>query len=102
MEMKDLVKIFRAFPLFICQGIWKIKTFNGYFKNYHMTKSQILNVCMNSGGMLASKDSNFKGVFDTLKIQGLSAKDVLSILDIYPEFALQNRQQMLLKKILYI
>jgi hypothetical protein len=46
---------------------------------------------MNSGGILGSKVSNFIGLFDTLKMYGIKASDVVDIIDVLPEFALQNR-----------
>ena len=58
-----------------------------------------MNLCINSGGLLGSKVSNFFGLFETLKQYGLKSKDVLSILDDAPEFALQNRKDLLKRKI---
>jgi hypothetical protein len=43
---------------------------------------------MKSGGILGSKVSNFIGLFDTLKMYGIKATEVVKILDILPEFAL--------------
>jgi hypothetical protein len=54
---------------------------------------------MNSGGLLGTKVSNFVGLFDTLKIYGINASEVLKILDVLPEFALQNRRDLIHKKI---
>lgn len=72
-----------------CISHRKMQKFLGEFKKYKMTHKQVLNVCINSGGLLGSKVSNFIGLFDTLKINyGISAQDVLKILDILPEFAL--------------
>jgi len=58
-----------------------------------------MNVCMNSGGILGSKVSNFIGLFDTLKMYGISATEVVKIIDILPEFALQNRRDLIRRKV---
>ena len=102
MPKEDVITIFRSFPHMICTPIRKMTLFNGQFKKYKMTRNQIMNVCINSGGLLGSSVSNFKGIFDTLKVQGIKASEVLDIMDDYPKFALQNRQNMLLKKISFI
>lgn len=54
---------------------------------------------MNSGGLLGSKVSNFFGLFETLRYYGLTPQHVIKILDLCPEFALQNRKDLLKKKI---
>ena len=54
---------------------------------------------MNSGGLLGSKVSNFVGLFDTLKLYGIKASEVLKILDIIPTFALQNKRDLIRKKV---
>jgi hypothetical protein len=64
-----------------------------------MTKKQILNVCINSGGLLGSKVSNFVGLFDTLKAYGISGSEVVEIIDMLPEFSLQNRKDLIRRKI---
>lgn len=100
MSQKDTIRIFRKFPYMSCISHRKMQKFLGEFKKYKMTHKQVLNVCINSGGLLGSKVSNFIGLFDTLKINyGISAQDVLKILDILPEFALQNRNDMIRRKI---
>lgn len=49
---------------------------------------------------MGSTVSNFVGLFDTLRIYfGLSASDVKKIIDLIPEFALQNRKNLIKKKI---
>jgi hypothetical protein len=58
-----------------------------------------LNVCKNSGGILGSKVSNFIGLFDTLKMYGIKATEVVKIIDILPEFALQNRRDLIRRKV---
>lgn len=57
---------------------------------------------MNSGGLLGSKVSNFFGLYESLKYYGISAKDVNKILDDLPEFALQNKKELLRKKMTLI
>ena len=97
--MEETVKIFRAFPYLVCVDHRKLTLFNGEFKKYKMTKEQILNVCCNSGGLLGTSVSNFRGVFETLRSYGITAKETKHILDILPEFALQNRKDLLRRKI---
>jgi hypothetical protein len=73
----------------ICISHRKMQRFLGEFKKYKMTNKQVINVCINSGGLLGSKVSNFFGLFDVLRVNyGISAQDVHKILDILPEFAL--------------
>ena len=54
---------------------------------------------MNSGGILGCKVGNFKGLFDVMLQYGINAQEVKGILDILPEFALQNRRDIIHKKI---
>jgi hypothetical protein len=54
---------------------------------------------MKSGGILGSKVSNFVGLFDTLKMYGIKATEVVHIIDILPEFALQNRRDLIRRKV---
>lgn len=55
---------------------------------------------MQSGGLLGCKPKNFTGLFDYLKWKhNVGAREVISILDNFPEFALQNRQELIQKKI---
>lgn len=42
--------------------------------------------------------SNFFGLYESLKYYGLKSKDVNRILEDLPEFALQNRKDLLNKK----
>lgn len=56
-------------------------------------------MCKNSGGILGSKVSNFIGLFDTLKMYGIKATDVVDIIDVLPEFALQNRRDLIRRKV---
>eukprot|EP00356_Strombidium_inclinatum_P009900 CAMPEP_0170485584 /NCGR_PEP_ID=MMETSP0208-20121228/4828_1 /TAXON_ID=197538 /ORGANISM="Strombidium inclinatum, Strain S3" /LENGTH=178 /DNA_ID=CAMNT_0010759283 /DNA_START=729 /DNA_END=1265 /DNA_ORIENTATION=- len=72
--------------------------FCGQFKKYKLSPRRIKNICINSGGVLGAKLSNFKGIFDILKHMGVPARDVIKVLDYYPEFALQNRENLLWKK----
>ena len=43
-----------------------------------------MNICMNSGGLLGSKVSNFVGLFDTLKMYGIKATEVIKLIDTIP------------------
>ena len=58
-----------------------------------------MNICTKSGGLLGSKVSNFVGLYDTLKIYGITAREVTKIIDILPEFALQNKRDLIRKKV---
>ncbi len=72
----------------------------GEFRKYRMSKEQIIRVCSQSGGLLASRVSNFVGLFDLLRINhGIKASEVVEIIDAFPEFVLQNRKDLLRKKI---
>ena len=77
----------------------KIQKFLAHFKKYRMTKEEIMHLCLNSHGLLASKVSNFTGLFDTLKIMGINAKDTRKIIRLLPEFALQNRKDLIRRKV---
>jgi len=99
MEQKQFFIIYESFPYMMCQDTAKIQRFLGEFKKYRLTKSQVMKVCAHSGGLLGSKVSNFFGMYESLKYYGLNSKDVNKILDDLPEFALQNRKDLLNKKI---
>jgi hypothetical protein len=72
----------------------------GEFRKYRFTKEQIIRVSKDSGGILASKVSNFVGLFDLLKKNhNIKASEVVEIIDSYPEFILQNRKDLIRKKI---
>lgn len=72
----------------------------GEFRKYRLTKEQVIRVSKDSGGILASKVSNFVGLFDLLKKNhNIKASDVVEIIDAYPEFVLQNRKDLIRKKI---
>lgn len=65
-----------------------------------MTNEQILKLCKNSGGILGCKPSNFVGLFNYLKWHHeMKASTLVDMIDDYPELALQNRQDMIKKKI---
>ena len=49
--------------------------------------------------MLATRVSNFVGLYDMMKQYGIKASEVNTILDVLPEFALQNRKDMLRNKV---
>lgn len=86
---KEVNDIFRAFPyLYLCE-INKVQKFMGEFRKYRMTKDQIVRVCSESGGLLASRVSNFVGLFDLLRLNhGIKASEVVEIIDAFPEFVL--------------
>jgi len=42
--------------------------------------------------------SNFKSLFDFMKSKGISAKDTKNIIDAYPDFAMQYRRELIIKK----
>lgn len=98
-SQEDTMKIFQAFPYMLCVKPRKIQRFLGEFRKYRYTQAQIMNVCMNSQGLLGSKVSNFVGLYDTMRLYGIKASEVTKILDILPEFALQNRRDLLRRKI---
>lgn len=56
-------------------------------------------MCVKSNGVLGGTVANFKGLFDTLKCYGIRAKDVVKIIDLLPEFSLQNKRDMMDMKI---
>lgn len=86
MEPKHFVKIYREFPFMICLDRATMQAFLGQFKKYKFTPAQLINVCTKSGGVLGQKLSNLTGLFETCKMYGISAKEVLKILDVHPEF----------------
>ena len=92
-------RIYNGFPYMMCQDTAKIQRFLGEFKKYRLTNTQVIKICTQSGGLLGSKVSNFFGLFESLKYYGLSSKDVLKILDDVPEFALQNRKDLIKRKV---
>jgi len=99
MKLSDILEIFRAFPFILCLPTRKVQLFMGQFKKYRFTHDQIKHVCTKSGGVLGCKVGNFRGLFDILLQYGISAKDTKKILDICPEFALQNRKDLFRRKI---
>lgn len=42
--------------------------------------------------------SNFKSLFDFMKSKGICAKDTRKIIDAYPDFAMQYRRELIIKK----
>jgi hypothetical protein len=88
LEQKDVVKIMNAFPYALLNKPKKMQEFAGQFKKYHLTPKQIKKLCSESGGLLGSKVSNFKGVYDTMRQFGISAKETTRILEMLPEMAL--------------
>ena len=71
----------------------------GQFRKYRLSQAQIIKLVKESDGLLACKVSNFTGLFDYLKRHyNIKAQKVVKILDDYPEFALQNRRDLINKK----
>jgi len=83
----------------LCIQPRKIQRFLAEFRKYRMTQTQIIKVCSQSGGILASKISNFIGLFDQLRVYGVKAQDVVDIIHKLPEFALQNRKDLIKRKL---
>jgi phage terminase Nu1 subunit (DNA packaging protein) len=53
-----------------------------------------------SGGILASKVSNFVGLFDYLRLEHrIKASEVVEILDHFPEMVLQNKKDLIKRKV---
>jgi mTERF len=88
-SQEEVNQIFLQFPyLYLCE-LNKVQKFMGEFRKYRFTKEQVINVCRNSGGILASRVSNMVGLFDLLKRSyNIKASDVVEIIDTYPEFIL--------------
>jgi len=96
MGQQEIMELFRSFPYLFCCDRIKMRYFLAEFRKYRFSNEQILHICKNSNGLLASKVSNFRGFFDYLKIQhGIKASKVIEILDTYPEFVMQNRRDLL-------
>ena len=93
------MKIVKGFPYMLCVDTEKIQKFLGEFKKYKMTKAQITNICVNSGGLLASTRSNFFGLFETMRKNGIDARETIKIIDTHPKFALQNQKDLFKRKI---
>lgn len=88
----EVKSIFLDFPYLYCCPSRKLQLFLAEFRKYRMTKEQIINLTRNSGGILACKTSNLIGLFNYLKWNHkISATAVVSMLDDFPELALQNR-----------
>ena len=65
---RDIIdQIFVKFPYLFCCDIDKIQRYMGEFRKYRFTREQVIKVCANAGGILASKITNFTGLFDYLK-----------------------------------
>ena len=96
---KDTIKIFKSFPYLLCVPPRKIQRFLAEFRKYRMTPQQIIKVCSESGGLLASRISNFIGLFDQLRVYGVKASEVVNIIHMLPEFALQNRKDLIKRKL---
>jgi hypothetical protein len=70
------------------------------FRKYRFTNDQIIKLCKVSGGILASKLSNFVGLFDHLRTHHkIKASEAVEILDQYPEFVYQNKKDLLRRKV---
>ncbi|CDW81088.1 UNKNOWN [Stylonychia lemnae] len=103
--------IFMHFPYLLCCDLDKVKQFMGEFKKYRFTKEQVVRVVSisrsfnnvqlkQSGGILASRVGNFKQLFDYCRKElDIPAKDVVEIIDAFPEFIFQNKRNLLQKKV---
>lgn len=92
--------IFRNFPYLYCCEHNKLQKFMGEFRKYRLTKEQIIKVCSQAGGILASKVSNFVGLFDVLRLNHhIKASDVVEMIDHFPEFAYQNKKDLIRRKV---
>lgn len=100
--IQDTIRIFRAFPFMACVDHRKLTLFCGEFKKFRFSKEQIITLCDKSGGLLGASVSNFRGVFDTLRAYGITAKDTKILLDAIPELVMQNRKGLLRRKIITI
>ena len=90
---QEVNNIFRSFPYLYCCEHNKLQKFMAEFKKYRFTKEQIIKVCSQAGGILASKITNFVGLFDFLRVNHqIKAKDVVEIIDNFPEFVYQNKR----------
>lgn len=92
--------VFRFFPYLFCCDTIKMRLFMAQFRKYRFTQEQILHICKHSNGILASKVTNMTGLFDYLKMHhNIKASFVVKLLDTYPEFILQNRRDLIRKKV---
>lgn len=95
-EREDYLQVVLGFPYMLTTPDRKLQLFLGQFKKYRFTKEQLIRVVNQSGGLLATKVSNMVGLFDNMKHIGISATEVRNrILDPLPEFALQNRKDLI-------
>lgn len=98
-EKSKVMEIFESFPYLFCCETSKMQRFLGEFRKYKMTNDQIMNLCKNSNGLLAVRTKNFQGFFDFIKLKfKIPAKELLKILDHYPQMILQNRRDLIQKK----
>jgi len=92
-------EIFMHFPYLFCCDPVKISQFLAHFRKYKLSQAQIINLCGNNHGLLATKVTNFTGFMDYMKREhDLPAKTVIKVLDDFPEMALQNRRHIIRKK----
>ncbi len=78
MSQAEVNEIFFDFPyLYLCE-INKVQKFMGEFRKYRLTKEQVIRVSKESGGLLASRVSNFVGLFDLMrKDLGIKGSEVV-------------------------
>ena len=72
----------------LCLQERKLALYLGQFKKYRLTNRQVVKLSTQSGGVLATRVSNFVGLYDMMKQYGIKASEVNKILDVLPEFAL--------------
>lgn len=96
----EVIDIFRSFPFTLYVIPDQIKGLLDAFQHYGVGKDLVIKLCKESGGILAAKKSSVVGLFDFLyDYIGLESEVVFSILDKYPEFVLQSRHDLLVKKL---
>lgn len=83
----------------MCLPPRKIQLFLSEFRKYRFTSKEIVDVCAQSGGLLGISHRSLVGLFDTLRNNyNMDAKSVKACIISCPEFALQNRQDLIRRK----
>lgn len=74
-EMEDTLKIFKRFPYLLAMDYRKLTLFCGQFKKYRLTKEQIIKYCTWNTGLLGTPVTTFKGIFDSMLVFNISARE---------------------------
>ena len=94
------MEIFKHFPYLFCCEYLKMQRFFSEFKKYKFSKDQVIKLCKESGGILASRVSNFIGLFDYLRVfHKIQAKEVVQMIDQCPQFVYLNKKSLLKRKV---